>query len=76
MAKKATPEFSPDFNNLMLNYVSTILDECEKKDQISSVIDDGYVMPTGLLVLDWIMNGGIRSGWITTIGPEQSAKTS
>lgn len=76
MAKKATPEFSPDFNNLMLNYVGNILDECEKKDQISSVIDDGYVMPTGLLVLDWIMNGGIRSGWITTIGPEQSAKTS
>lgn len=79
MAKKVKESQNPenlDFSTLMLNYTSRILDECEKKDQISSVIDDGYVLPTGLLTLDWIMNGGIRAGWITSIGPEQSSKTS
>lgn len=78
MAKKTINETPTDLSpaQLMFSYIGKVLDQCEKEDQISSVVDDGYVMPTGLLVLDWIMNGGVRSGWITSIGMEQSCKTS
>lgn len=62
--------------NPFLDYVSSVLDECEKKDQISSTVDDGYVLSTGLLSLDIVMNGGIRSGWITSSGLEASGKSS
>lgn len=38
-------------------------------------IDPGEPMSTGNLTLDVIENGGIRPGWFTHFGPEQSCKT-
>lgn len=65
-----------DFDSIMLNYTTKVFEECEKKDQITASIDDGYRMSTSLLALDMIMNGGIRSGWVTSLGLEASGKSS
>ena len=65
-----------DFESIMLEYVTSICEESEKKDQITNSLDDGYCLSTGLLTLDMIMNGGIRSGWITSLGLEASGKSS
>ena len=72
----AKEDNSLDIQNIMFNYMNDVMDECEKKDQISSTIDSGYCLSTGLLTLDIVMNGGIRSGWTTSVGLEQSGKTS
>ena len=76
MAKVKDKESTPDIQNIMLNYMNDVLDECEKKEAISSTIDSGYYLSTGLLTFDMVMNGGIRSGWTTSLGLEQSGKTS
>lgn len=76
MAKKEENNNTLNFQDLLFNYMNNILDECEKKDQISSTIDSGYCLSTGLLTFDLVMNGGIRSGWTTSLGFEQSGKTS
>lgn len=76
MAKVKDKEATPDIQNIMLNYMNDVLDECEKKEAISSTIDSGYYLSTGLLTFDMVMNGGIRSGWTTSLGLEQSGKTS
>lgn len=65
-----------DFDSIMLDYVTTVCEESEKKDQITNSLDDGYCLSTGLLTLDMIMNGGIRSGWVTSLGLEASGKSS
>jgi len=74
MAKKE--ESTPDINSLMLDYMNEVLEECEKKEAISSTVDTNYFLSTGLLMYDMILNGGIRSGWTTSLGKEQSGKTS
>lgn len=74
--QKETEAPENNIQSLMLNYLSDIMDEAEKKEQMSSVIDSGYFLSTGLLTFDMVMNGGIRSGWTTSYGMEQSGKTS
>ena len=60
----------------VLNYYSTVLDDVEKEYNIVSSFDDSYCLSTGLLTLDLIMNGGIRDGWITSLGYEGTGKSS
>ena len=76
MAKeKVETKSAPDFSSIYANYISDIVTECEKADGINNSLDDGYYIPTGLHMFDFINNGGIRAGWFTTIGYEQSGKS-
>ena len=75
MAKKEEESAPVDFNSIYENFVSNIVTECEKADGINNSLDDGYYVPTGLHVLDFILNGGVRSGWFTTVGYEASGKS-
>ena len=60
---------SPDYRN--------IVREVEKNFKLSTGGLNRYITPisTGMLVNDLILSGGIRSGWYTFFGPEQSAKS-
>lgn len=64
-----------DFDSIYSKYISDVISDCEKSEGISNSLDKGYYIGTGLHVLDFILNGGIRSGWFTTIGLEQSGKS-
>lgn len=68
-------ESSLNFDEIYSRYVSDIISDSEKAEGISNSLDDGFYIGTGLHVLDFILNGGIRSGWFTTIGLEQSGKS-
>ena len=68
-------EIPLNFDEIYTRYVSDIISDSEKAEGISNSLDDGFYIGTGLHVLDFILNGGIRSGWFTTIGLEQSGKS-
>jgi RecA/RadA recombinase len=69
MATKKRDSFSP------VDYLS-VLTDLEKSLKIQSVtLSAENVISTGLLCTDLLIGGGIRPGWYTFAGPEQSAKT-
>lgn len=77
MAKKPIEQQSSvDYNSLFLDYAVNKMEEISKKEGLVTSTDSGYFTSSGLLALDYIMGGGIRSGWITTRGFEASGKTS
>jgi len=75
MAKKKDDKLDNMNADLMASIFSDMVDDCEKSYNVISSIDDGYALSTGLLVMDLIMNGGIRNGWTTSVGYEQTGKT-
>lgn len=74
MAKKKEVEAAPHFDyasflNESVNEVATRL------NYDSDPIEAATPMSTGMLVLDLLYGGGIRAGWYTHFGKEQSSKT-
>lgn len=52
------------------------IDAIEKRQNFQSMpIEDIKAMSTGLLQVDLLLGGGIRPAWYSTVGAEQSAKT-
>jgi len=74
--KKTESENTIEAVDPVLSYYSTVLDDVEKEYNIVSSFDDSYCLSTGLLSLDLIMNGGVRDGWITSLGYEGTGKSS
>jgi RecA/RadA recombinase len=70
MATKSKREsFSP------VDYLST-LGDLEKTLKVQAItLSSENALSTGLLCSDLLLGGGIRPGWYTYAGPEQSAKT-
>lgn len=76
--QKATSEEDGKVVSLVMDLLDDELDASEKKFGISSTLLDPKEtkMSTGLLCLDLILFGGLRSGgWYTVFGGEQSAKS-
>lgn len=60
--------------DIIANMHSTVDDVEKKLQQESSTIDDMPFMSTGMLALD-MLTGGIKPAWYTSMGMEQSSKT-
>jgi RecA/RadA recombinase len=72
--KEEPPEERVVFDPSMM-YSSTI-DDIEKRQEFeSTAIEDIPPMSTGMLSHDLLLGGGIRPSWYTSMGAEQSAKT-
>lgn len=73
MAKKKE-ELAPHFDYIsFLN--ESVNDVATRLNYDSDPIEAATPMSTGMLVLDLLYGGGIRAGWYTHFGKEQSSKT-
>lgn len=65
---------TPVFDYLSL--LNTTIDDISRREGFESdTLEDLPPMSTGLLVMDLLYGGGIRPGWYTHFGREQSCKT-
>lgn len=65
---------TPAFDYLSL--LNTTIDDISRREGFESdTLEDLPPMSTGLLVMDLLYGGGIRPGWYTHFGREQSCKT-
>lgn len=72
MAKKIID--NPKFD--YLSFLTETIDDVSKRlNYDSDPLEEATAMSTGMLVLDLIYGGGIRPGWYTHFGKEQSSKT-
>ena len=74
MATKAIETTAPSIDYLSL--LNTAIDDISRQENIEfDTLEDLPPMSTGLLVMDLLYGGGIRPGWYTHFGREQSCKT-
>lgn len=72
--KKAAESDAPTFD--YTSFLTETIDNVARRlNYDSDPIESATPMPTGLLVLDLLYGGGIRPGWYTHFGKEQSSKT-
>lgn len=75
MARKSVkPTEAPQFDYKAF-LTETIDDVTNRLNFDSDPIESATPMSTGMLVLDLLYGGGIRAGWYTNFGKEQSSKT-
>lgn len=72
MAKSSAPASGFDYAALLNESVN---DVAKRLNYDADPIESATPMSTGLLVLDLLYGGGIRPGWYTHFGKEQSSKT-
>ena len=76
MARKRV---SSDDSDVKFDYLSllneTIDDVSHRLNYDSDPLEEATPMSTGMLILDLLYGGGIRPGWYTHFGAEQSSKT-
>lgn len=70
--KKVEAEAKFDYNSFL---TESIDDVSHRLNYDSDPLEEATPMSTGLLVLDLLYGGGIRPGWYTHFGKEQSSKT-
>ena len=70
--KKVETEAKFDYNSFL---TESIDDVSHRLNYDSDPLEEATPMSTGLLVLDLLYGGGIRPGWYTHFGKEQSSKT-
>lgn len=73
--KKSLPaEDTPQFDYISF-LTETVDSVAQRLNYDSDPIESATPMSTGLLILDLLYGGGIRPGWYTHFGKEQSSKT-
>lgn len=72
---KVKEEVKNDISSFLSDYMLKQADIVEKEENLASDINDSYRLPTSLLVLNILMDGGISPTWYSVAGEEQSSKS-